>query len=89
MPGEVTIEGAHGTFTVDADGIPLTYTTAPGDTQRQVAFRFGIPEIADLSAANRSLTGTDRVWYAFTDLSADELAPGQTISLSLTKPIHQ
>lgn len=89
MPGEVTIDGAHGTFTTDADGIPLTYTTAPGDTQRQVAFRFGIPEIADLSAANRPLTGTDRVWYAFTDLSADELAPGQTISLNLTKPIHQ
>ncbi|MBT2566208.1 LysM peptidoglycan-binding domain-containing protein [Arthrobacter sp. ISL-85] len=89
MPGEVTIEGARGTFTVDADGIPLTYTTAPGDTQRQVAFRFGIPEIADLSAANRPLTGTDRVWYDFSDLSADELAPGQTISLNLTKPIHQ
>ncbi|MDQ0733263.1 LysM peptidoglycan-binding domain-containing protein [Arthrobacter sp. B1I2] len=89
MPGEVTIDGAQGTFTTDADGIPLTYTTAPGDTQRQVAFRFGIPEIADLSAANRPLTGTDRVWYDFTDLSADELAPGQTISLNLTKPIHQ
>jgi LysM repeat protein len=89
MPGEVTIDGAHGTFTTDADGIPLAYTTAPGDTQRQVAFRFGIPEIADLSAANRPLTGTDRVWYAFTDLSSDELAPGQTISLNLTKPIHK
>jgi hypothetical protein len=89
MPGEVTIDGAHGTFTTDADGIPLTYTTAPGDTERQIAFRFGIPEIADLSSANRPLTGTGRVWYAFSDLSAGELAPGQTISPNLTKPIHE
>ncbi|WP_181365007.1 lytic transglycosylase [Arthrobacter sp. HMWF013] len=89
MPGEVPIDGAHGTFTTDADGIPLTYITAPGDTERQIAFRFGIPEIADLSSANRPLTGTGRVWYAFSDLSAGELAPGQTISLNLTKPINE
>ncbi|CAM3151538.1 hypothetical protein PSET11_00215 [Arthrobacter ulcerisalmonis] len=89
MPGDVTIEGSQGTFTTDADGIPLTYTTAPGDTERQVAFRFGVPEIADLSAANRALTGTGRVWYDFSDPSAGELAPGQTISLNLAKPIHQ
>jgi LysM repeat protein len=89
MPGEVTIDGAHGTFTTDADGIPLTYTTATGDTERQIAFRFGIPEIADLGWANRPLTGTSTVWYTFTDLSSGEVAPGQTISLNLTKPIHQ
>jgi len=89
MPGEVTIEGAQGTFTTDAEGIPLTYTTAPGDTERQIAFRFGVPEIADLSSANRPLTGGDRVWYAFLEEgTVGELAPGQTISLNLTKPIH-
>jgi hypothetical protein len=88
MPGEFTIDGAQGTFTTDAEGIPLTYTTAPGDTERQIAFRFGVPEIADLESANRPLTGTDRVWYAFSDLPSGELAPGQTISLNLTKPIH-
>jgi len=89
MPGDVTIDGSHGTFTTDADGIPLTYTTATGDTERQIAFRFGVPEIADLESANRPLTGTDRVWYDFADLPSGELAPGQTISLNLTKPIHQ
>jgi LysM repeat protein/phage tail protein X len=89
MPGELTIDGAQGTFTTDADGIPLTYTTAPGDIERQIAFRFGVPELADLQRANRPLTGTDRVWYAFTDLPSGELAPGQTISLNLTKPLHK
>jgi hypothetical protein len=89
IPGEVTIEGAQGTFTADADGIPLTYTTAPGDTERQIAFRFGVPQIADLEGANRPLTGTDRVWYTFADLPSGELNPGQTISLNLTKPIHR
>lgn len=89
IPGEVTIEGAHGTLTADADGIPLTYTTAAGDTERQVAFRFGVPEVADLERANRPLTGTSTVWYSFTDLSSGELAPGQTISLNLTKPIYR
>lgn len=89
MPGDVTIEGSQGTFTTDADGIPLTYTTAPGDTERQVAFRFGVPEIADLSAANRDLAVTGRVWYSFSDVSVGELTPGQTISLNLAKPIHQ
>lgn len=88
MPGETVIEGAQGTYTADAEGIPLTYTTAPGDTERQIAFRFGIPEIADLSSANRPLAGTDRVWYAFSDLPSGEVAPGQIISLNLTKPIH-
>jgi LysM repeat protein len=89
IPGELTIEGAQGTFTVDADGIPLTYTTAPGDTGRQISFRFGLSEQANLEWANRPLTGTDRVWYTFTDLPSGELAPGQTISLNLTKPLHK
>jgi LysM repeat protein len=89
MPGELKIDGAQGTFTADADGIPLTYTTAPGDTERQISFRFGVSEQANLEWANRPLTGTDRVWYTFTDLPSGELAPGQTISLDLTKPLHK
>jgi LysM repeat protein len=71
------------------DGIPLTYTTAPGDIERQVAFRFGVPEIADLESANRPSTGGDRVWYQFSDLPNGGLAPGQTISLSREKPINK
>ena len=86
IPGELKIDGAQGTFTADADGIPQTYTTASGDTERQISFRFGMP---DLEWANRPLTGTDRVWYTFTDLPTGELAPGQTISLALNKPIHK
>ncbi|WP_354217074.1 hypothetical protein [Arthrobacter sp. UYCo732] len=86
MPGELKIDGAQGTFTADVDGIPQTYTTAPGDTERKISFRFGVPEQANLEWANRPLTGTARVWYAFTDLSSGELAPGQTISLNLTNP---
>jgi hypothetical protein len=86
MPGELKIEGARGTFTADDAGIPLTYTTAPGDTEPQISFRFSA---TDLEWANRPLTGTDRVWYAFTDLSRNELAPGQTISLALNKPLHK
>jgi LysM repeat protein len=89
IPGELKVDGAQGTFTADANGIPQTYTTAPGDTERQISFRFGVSEQANLEWANRPLTGTDRVWYAFTDLASGELAPGQTISLSLTKPLHQ
>ncbi|MGO4247993.1 LysM peptidoglycan-binding domain-containing protein [Paenarthrobacter sp. RAF54_2] len=86
IAGELKIDGAQGTFTADGDGIPQTYTTAPGDTERQISFRFGMP---DLEWANRPLTGTDRVWYAFSDLPSGELAPDQTISLNLTKPIHK
>jgi LysM repeat protein len=86
IPGELKIDGAQGTFTTDADGIPQTYTTAPGDTERQISLRFRMP---DLEWANRPLTGTDRVWYTFTDLPTGELAPGQTISLNLTKPLHK
>lgn len=86
IPGELKIEGAQGTSTADAEGIPLTYTTAPGDTERQVSFRFSI---TDLRAANRPTTGTGGAWYEFADLPTVELAPGQTISLALDKPINK
>lgn len=86
IPGELKIEGAQGTFTADDQGIPLTYTTAPGDTERQVSFRFGV---TDLRSANRPSTGTAGVWYDFTDLPTGELAPGQTISVALDKPINK
>jgi LysM repeat protein/phage tail protein X len=89
MPGDLKIDGAQGTYTTDPDGIPLTYTTAPGDIERQVAFRFGIPGIADLESANRPTTGGDRVWYQFSDLPNNELAPGQTISLALDNPLNK
>lgn len=86
IPGELKIEGAQGTFTTDAQGIPLTYTTAPGDTERQVSFRFGV---TDLRSANRPSTGTAGSWYEYTDLPNGELAPGQTISVALDKPINK
>jgi LysM repeat protein len=86
IPGELKIEGAQGTFTADAEGIALTYTTAPGDTERQISFRFGI---TDLRAANRPTTGTGGTWYEAADLPTGELAPGQTISLALDKPINK
>ncbi|WP_171046584.1 LysM peptidoglycan-binding domain-containing protein [Pseudarthrobacter sp. NamE5] len=86
IPGELKIEGAQGTFTSDAEGIPLTYITAPGDTERQISFRFSI---TDLRAANRPTTGTGGTWYEAVDLPTGELAPGQTISLALDKPINK
>ncbi|GGI01918.1 LysM peptidoglycan-binding domain-containing protein [Arthrobacter liuii] len=86
IPGELKIEGAQGTSTADSQGVPLTYTTAPGDTERQVSFRFGV---TDLRSANRPSTGTGGAWYEFTDLSSDELAPGETISVALDKPINK
>lgn len=86
IPGELKIDGARGSFTAGDDGIPLTYTTVPGDTERQIAFRFSV---TDLRAANRPSTGTGGSWYEFTDLSAGEVAPGQTISLALNKPISK
>ena len=86
IPGELKLDGAQGTFTADADGIPLTYTTAAGDTERQVSFRFGV---TDLRAANRPLTGTGAVWYEMANLPTGEFAPGQTISLALNIPIHK
>jgi hypothetical protein len=52
-------------------------------------YRYFRRRTAGLEWANRPLTGTDRVWYAFTDLPSGELAPGQTISLALNKPINK
>jgi LysM repeat protein len=89
MSGEQKIDGAQGTFTADAEGIPLTYTTAPGDTETQIVFRFGLTGLADLAWANRPLTGDGGVWYDYTDVPSGELAPGQTISLALNKPINK
>lgn len=86
IPGELKIDGARGSSTAGDDGVPLTYTTASGDTERQVSFRFGV---TDLRAANRPSAGTGGSWYEFTDLSAGEVAPGQTISLALNKPINK
>ncbi|OFI38364.1 hypothetical protein BIU82_03240 [Arthrobacter sp. SW1] len=86
MPGAVTLNGARGSFTTDANGVPLTYTTAAGDTERQVAFRFNL-EMVDLGTANRPRTAGERTWYRFTGLAGGELAAGQTISLSADKPI--
>lgn len=74
--------GRRGRRSQSSSSIPLTYTTAPGDTERQISLRFSV---TDLEWANRPLTGTDRIWYAFTDLPAGEVAPGQTISLALNK----
>ncbi|RKR30218.1 LysM domain-containing protein [Arthrobacter oryzae] len=85
IPGELKIDGARGSFTADAAGIPLTYTTAPGDTEIQVALRFGV---TDLRSANRPLTGGAGAWYDLAP-SLDEFAPGQTISLDLNKPINK
>jgi LysM repeat protein len=86
IPGELKIEGAQGTFTADAEGIPLTYTTAPGDTERQISFRFSV---TDLRAANRPTSGTGGAWYEAADLPTGELVPGQTISLALDKPTNK
>ncbi|HCB57596.1 MAG TPA: hypothetical protein DEP82_06610 [Arthrobacter bacterium] len=86
IPGELQIDGAQGAFTADANGIPLTYTTAPGDTERQVGFRFGV---TDLRSANRPLTTGAGSWYEFTDTESGEFMPGQTISLALNKPINK
>lgn len=92
MAGEQKVDGAQGTFTADAEGIPLTYTTAPGDIEKQIVFRFGLASVtglADLRSANRPLTGDGGVWYDSVDPPSGELAPGQTISLALNKPINK
>lgn len=86
FPGELKVEGAQGTYTADADGLPMAYTTAPGDIERQVAFRFAL---TDIRSANRPSTGTGGTWYQFSNLPTGELAPGQTISLSLDRPINK
>ncbi|UKA50289.1 LysM peptidoglycan-binding domain-containing protein [Arthrobacter sp. FW305-123] len=86
IPGEMPIEGARGSFTADADGTPLTYTTAAGDTESQVAFRFSV---VDIRSANRPLTGGAGSWYELTDAPTGELVPGQTISIALDHPINR
>ncbi|MFK0042161.1 LysM peptidoglycan-binding domain-containing protein [Paenarthrobacter sp. NPDC090517] len=86
FPGELPIDGARGTFTADTDGIPLTYTTAAGDRESRVAFRFSV---VDIRAANRPLTAGKGSWYDLTDAPSGELAAGQTISLALDKPINR
>ena len=72
--------------TADADGIPLTYTTAAGDIESQVAFRFSV---VDMRSANRPLTGGEGSWYDLKDAPSGELVPGQTISLALNRPINK
>lgn len=86
MPGEQRVDGARGTFTADAEGVPLTYTTAAGDTERQVSFRFNV---SDLRSANRPLTPGAGAWYDFADVPSGELKPGQTISLAANRPINK
>lgn len=86
IPGDRAIEGAQGTYTADSEGIPLTYTTVAGDTERWISFRFGVTVLAD---ANRLAGGSGEAWYQYTDPSTGELAPGQTISLSLDQPISK
>ncbi|WP_427018854.1 LysM peptidoglycan-binding domain-containing protein [Pseudarthrobacter sp. P1] len=81
MPNARTIPGAAGTFTADARGIPLTYTTAPGDVDSQIAARFGL-ERSELRMANSGSSRGGMDWFQYTDASNRELVPGQTISLS-------
>ncbi|HEV7166520.1 MAG TPA: LysM peptidoglycan-binding domain-containing protein [Micrococcaceae bacterium] len=88
MPGDATLNGAQGSFTSGPDGIPLTYTTAPGDLEFQVAARFNM-ETAELETANRPLVEGGRVWFDFADLPNDVLSPGQTISLDSHHPIRK
>ena len=85
IPGDLAVDGARGTFTADADGVPLTYTTAPGDTERGISARFGVTALYD---ANRDLTESVPVWYQYVDVISGEIVPGQTISLSLDQPIN-
>ncbi|WP_181032525.1 MULTISPECIES: LysM peptidoglycan-binding domain-containing protein [unclassified Arthrobacter] len=86
IPGELAVDGARGTFTADTDGVPLTYTTVPGDTEDGISARFGVTALYD---ANRDTTETVPVWYQYVDGVSGELLPGQTISLSLDQPINK
>ncbi|ALE06739.1 hypothetical protein AL755_16915 [Arthrobacter sp. ERGS1:01] len=86
MPGELKIHGATGTFTVDAKGIPLTYTTAEGDIEMQIAGRFNL-QMVELADANRPHDNATAEWFDFTDLPSGTLAAGQTISLNGDHPI--
>ena len=86
IAGDLPVEGARGTYTADANGIPLTYTTVAGDTEVQVAARFGVTILSD---ANRPTSGGGGVWYQYTHVPSGELAAGQTISVSLDQPINK
>ena len=89
MAGEQKIDGAQGAFTADAEGIPLTYTTAPGQSETQIVLRFGLTGLADLASANRPLVPGAGVWYESVDPPSGEPAAGQTISLASNKPINK
>ncbi|MGA7206178.1 MAG: LysM peptidoglycan-binding domain-containing protein [Specibacter sp.] len=86
MPGDLKIQGATGSFTVDAKGIPLTYTTAEDDTEMQIAGRFNL-ELVELADANRPHDNKTAEWFDFTDLPSGTLAAGQTMSLNGDHPI--
>ena len=86
IAGELPLPGAQGTFTADADGVPLTYTTAPGDTESGIKARFGVTILAE---ANRPSSGGSAVWYRYLQGATGELVPGQTISVSLDEPINK
>ncbi len=88
MPGDVKLKGAQGSFTTDADSIPLTYTTAPGDIEFQVAARFN-REPFELETGNRPIVQGGRVWFDFADLENGVLSAGQTISLDPRHPIRK
>lgn len=85
-PLDTTIDGARGSYTKDAVGLPLTYTTAAGDVEARVALRFNL-STADLGSVNRPVTPGGRVWYGFADLPNGVISPGQTISISKDTPI--
>ena len=86
IAGDLPLEGASGSFTAGADGVPLTYTTVAGDTEVRVAARFGVTILSD---ANRPTSGGGGVWYQYTHVPSGELAAGQTISVSLDQPINK
>ena len=91
MAGSLKIPGAQGTFTTDAKGMPLTYTTAAGDTEDQVAARFNL-ELPELMQPNHPLRSTPGAgygaWYKIVGKTR-ELLPGQTISLTTDHPINK
>jgi hypothetical protein len=88
MPGDVKLNGAQGSFTTGSDGIPLTYTTALGDIEFQVAARFNL-EPFELETGNRPIVEGGRVWFDFADLQDGILSAGQTISLDPRHPIRK
>ncbi|MDP9883588.1 LysM repeat protein [Sinomonas atrocyanea] len=51
IPADVPIDGAEGASTVDAAGVPLTYTAAPEDGTDGISYRFGLT-VEQLDEAN-------------------------------------